>query len=78
MLDARYYLGLCYKKTGDLPAARQQFVWLQKEKYPIDLTSEIRYIDFALFISQNWYYFILLLLLVIGLLIAIYKIVRRG
>lgn len=76
-LDAVYYLGMCYKKIGDLPAARTQFILLQKEKYPVDLSSEIRYIDCALFISQNWYYFLLLFLLTIALIVALIRIMRR-
>lgn len=76
-LDAVYYLGMCYKKVGDLPAARTQFVLLQKEKYPVDLSSEIRYIDYALYISQNWYYFLLLFLLTIGLIVAVFRITKK-
>lgn len=76
-LDAIYYLGMCYKQTGDLPAARSQFALLQHEKYPLDLSSEIWQIDCALFISQNWYYFILLLLLTITLIAMIIRIMRR-
>ena len=77
-LDAIYYLGMCYKKIGDLPAARSHFVLLQKEKYPKDLSTEIKLIDYSLFISQNWYYFLLLFFLTIGLIVVLVRIMRRG
>jgi tetratricopeptide (TPR) repeat protein len=76
-LDAIYYLGMCYRQIGDLPVARSHFELLQKEKYRIDLSSEIHYIDCALFISRNWYYFLLLLLSTIGLCIVVYRFLRR-
>ena len=76
-LDAMYYLGMCYKRSGDLPAARSQFEMLQREGYPRDLTYEIKMIDCALFISRNWYYFVLLFLFTIGLTIALVKLMRR-
>jgi len=76
-LDAVYYLGMCYKKTGELTAAREQFTLLQKEKYHIDLSSEILYIDCSHFISHNWYYIVILFALFIGLIIAIVKIIRK-
>ena len=75
-LDAMYYLGMCYKRSGDLPAASSQFEMLQREGYPRDLTSEIKMIDCALFISRNWYYFLLLFLFTIGLTIALVKFIR--
>jgi tetratricopeptide (TPR) repeat protein len=77
-LDAMYYLGICYKKTGDLPAARACFEFLQKEKYAKDLTMEIKLIDYSLFISCNWYYFILLLCLTIGLIVVLVKMMIRN
>lgn len=76
-MDAIYYLGMCYKKVGDLPSARAQFALLQKGKYPVDLSSEIHYIDYALYISQNWYYLLLLFLLTIGLIVAILRIMKK-
>jgi tetratricopeptide (TPR) repeat protein len=39
-LDAIYYLGMCYKKAGELSAAKKHFELLQKEGYPRDLTPE--------------------------------------
>jgi hypothetical protein len=68
---------MCYKKIGDLSAARSHFELLQKEKYPVDLSSEIRYIDYALFISRNWYYFLLLFFLTMGLIIGLFKVLKR-
>lgn len=76
-LDAIYYLGMCYKKIGNLPAARCHFELLQKEKYSKDLSTEIKLIDYSLFISQNWYYFLLLLFLTIGLIIVLIRLMRR-
>jgi tetratricopeptide (TPR) repeat protein len=76
-LDAIYYLGMCYKKTGDLPAARKCFESLQKENYSQDLSNEIRMIDVALFISRNWYYIAAVLILFILLMIAIIKVIRK-
>ena len=75
-LDAIYYLGMCYKKTGDLLSARKCFELLQREKYGIDLSYEITNIDRALFISQNWYYFLILFILGIGLIIVLVKVLR--
>jgi tetratricopeptide (TPR) repeat protein len=75
--DAAYYLGMCYKKTGDLRAARRIFVILRYEKYHKDLTSEIRLIDFAFFLSRYWYYIVLLVCLEIGLVIVLGNALRR-
>lgn len=77
-LDAIYYLGMCYKKTGDLPAAKRNFELLQKESYPKDLSTEIAHINYALFISQNWYYIAGVLLLIIALIVAAVKAIRRN
>jgi tetratricopeptide (TPR) repeat protein len=76
-LDAIYYLGMCYKKIGDLPAAKSHFELLQKEGYPKDLSSEIKYIDYAMFISREWYYILALLALLPVVLIVLYKSLRR-
>ena len=76
-LDAIYYLGMCYKKTGDLPAARKCFESLQKENYSQDLSNEIRMIDLSLFISKNWYYIAAVLILFILLMMAIIKVIRK-
>ena len=76
-LDAIYYLGLCYKKIGDLPAAKTQFELLQKEKYSKDLSSNIKLIDYSLFISRNWYYILAVLILTILLILATVKVVRK-
>jgi tetratricopeptide (TPR) repeat protein len=76
-LDAIYYLGMCYKKVGDLPAARSHFELLQKEKYPKDLSAEIRDIDRALFISRSWYYFLLLIILILAWCVAMYRLMKR-
>ncbi len=75
--DAMYCLGVCYKKVGDLETAKKHFQLLQKEGYHKDLSNEIKRIDSALFIAQYWYYFVLLTLLVIGLVIALYKWIRK-
>lgn len=76
-LDAIYYLGMCYKKVGDLPAAKSHFELLQKEGYPRDLSAEIKHIEYALFISRNWYYIFFGFILLIGLIIVVVKALRR-
>jgi tetratricopeptide (TPR) repeat protein len=76
-LDAIYYLGLCYKKTGNLPGAKKNFELLQKEGYKQDLTTELRNINYSLFISRNWYYIVAVIILFIGLLVALVKVLRR-
>ena len=75
--DAMYYLGVCYKKVGDLETAKKHFLLLQKEGYHKDLSGDIKRIDYALFIAQYWYYFILLGVLGIALIIALYKWIRK-
>jgi tetratricopeptide (TPR) repeat protein len=77
-LDAVYYLGMCYKKTGNLKAARRNFLLLKQEKYTKDLTSEIKLIDFSILISRYWYYILLLLLLEIGLVIILGNALKRN
>ncbi len=77
-MDATYYLGMCYKKTGDLKAAKRIFVILQFEKYHKDLTPEIRIINFAFFISRNWYYILLLLGLEIALVVVLGNALKRS
>lgn len=76
-LDAVYYLGLCYKQTGDLPSARKCFESLQKENYGKDLRTDIRMIDLSLFISRNWYYIIAALILLMLLTLSIIQVVRK-
>ena len=76
-LDAIYYLGMCYKKAGDLSAAKKHFELLQKEGYPRDLSLEISHINYALFISQSWYYIAAVLLLLIAISIAAFIAIRR-
>ncbi len=77
LLDAIYYLGMCYKKIGNLAVARDCFVMLQSRKYPKDLSAEIKLIDYSLFISQNWYYFLLLFFLTIGLIMVLVSMMKR-
>jgi tetratricopeptide (TPR) repeat protein len=77
-LDAIYYLGMCYRKIGDLPTARSHFELLQRDGYHRDLSDEIRLIDRALFISRSWYYFLLVLLLTVGLIIVLVRMMRRS
>lgn len=76
-LDAIYYLGLCYKKTGNLAEAQKQFKFLQKEKYKTDLTDEIQHIRYALFFSRNWYYIVLGVIAAIALIMAVIRMLRR-
>ncbi|MBS1684112.1 MAG: tetratricopeptide repeat protein [Bacteroidetes bacterium] len=76
-LDAVYYLGMCYKKTGNLDEAKKQFEFLQKEKYNADLTGEIRHIRYALFFSSRWYYILLGVLVAIALIISVIRMLRR-
>lgn len=75
-LDAIYYLGICYKKTGNLTAASNCFELLQKQKYKVDTAPELKLISYARYISRNWYYFVLLFLLLTGLLIAIVRLIK--
>lgn len=77
-LDAIYYLGLCYKKVGDLPQAKRNFELLQKEGYKQDLNTELRNINYSLFISSNWYYIVAVFILLICLIIAVVKTMRRN
>ncbi len=76
-LDAIYYLGMCYKKTGKLTEAQQQFEFLQKEHYKTDLTDEIQHIRYALYFSRNWYYILLGGIIAIALIIAVIRMLRR-
>ena len=76
-LDAMYCLAMCYKKTGDLEVAKKHFELLQKEGYAKDLSQEIKNIEYAFFIAHNWYYFVLLFLLIIGMIVAGLKMMRR-
>ena len=76
-LDALYYLGLCYKNIGDLPAAKSHFELLQKEGYARDLTPEIKHIEYALFISRNWYYIAAVFVLFIALIISVIRAARK-
>ena len=76
-LDAMYCLALCYKKTGNLETAKKHFLLLQKDGYSKELSQEIKHIEYALRIAHYWYYCLLLLLLVMGMIVAVYKMVKK-